>query len=70
MTDAELLAAAIDVATQGNRSAFGRLLGHQDGAQVRDWLAGTVRLSSAVRTLLRVIVAHPQTMRRWLADVT
>ena len=33
-----LLAAAIDQATDGNRSAFGRLLGHSDGSRVRAWL--------------------------------
>jgi DNA-binding transcriptional regulator YiaG len=66
VTDPELLTQAIDVATHGNRSAFGRLLGHTDGSRVRTWLRGDRALPPTERRLCRVIVAHPN-VARWLA---
>jgi hypothetical protein len=77
--DTDLLRAAIDVATdacrwprvdgKGNRSAFGRLLGHSDGSRVRAWLREDRGLPPTERRVCRVIVDHPQ-VARWLAQVT
>jgi hypothetical protein len=65
-SDADLLTAAIDVATGGNRSAFARLLGHADASTVRRYLRGDRDLPTLERRLCRAIVAHPS-VARWLA---
>lgn len=65
--DAALLAAAIDAATDGNRTAFGRLLGHSDGATVRRWLRADRALPATERRLCRAIVAHPE-IALWLSE--
>lgn len=68
MSDPELLEAAIEAATEGNRTAFGRLLGHSDGSRIRSWLRGERPLPATERRLCRVIIAHPS-VARWLAAV-
>lgn len=67
MSDPELVIAAINAAADGKVTKFAALI-DVDGADVRKWRAGTVRPSAATRLLLRVIAAHPRTMRRWLED--
>lgn len=66
VSDAELLEAALAVATDGNRSAFGRLLGHSDGSRVRTWLRGDRALPETERRLCRVLLEHPE-LSLWLA---
>jgi len=68
MTDPELVTAAIEAVTDGDVTAFAELLGHPHGRDVYAWRRGAVGLSTAVRALLRVIVAHPRAMRRWLQE--
>ncbi len=65
-SDAGLVEQAARVACEGNRTAFGRLLGHSDGRTVRAWLSGARGLTATDRLLLRVILAHPS-VARWLA---
>lgn len=62
--DAQLLDRAIAVVTNGNRSAFGRWLGHTDGSTVRAWLRGRRPLPDEMRRLCESVTAEPEA-RAW-----
>lgn len=66
MTDTEILIAAVDAATDGNVTAFARLLGYSDGSRVFAWRAETRPIPPDVLRWCRVIVEHPETAL-WLA---
>lgn len=67
-TNTELLIAAIDTATDGNVTAFARLLGYSDGSRVFAWRAHQRAMPPDVRRLCAVIVAHPE-VALWLSEV-
>ena len=70
VTDPELVTAAVEAIAGGNNTTFGLLIGHKDGRDVAAWRRGRTGVSSPVRLLMRMAIAHPRAIRRWLEEAS